>query len=214
MESLIHYGQCNPPTGATQDNRAMPNPKSARLAARQRTVISYLVDRFPLLPEEVKQRFPAMRVYEAETEVWRQRLQLKLGELTPEEVEDLVEEGDDFLKRSGGSMLGFLTLFADPTDPLHAVTKQYVDAATAALTQYVNENIVESDQKVFEFLAPTNPWPLPHGKGKSPGSCRVLVRLPSSTTLFETIGLVTDLDANTSQVEFGANYGGKAILTF
>ena len=34
---------------------------------------------------------------------------------------------DGFLSKDGDSMLGMLTLFADPTDPLHAATKQYVD---------------------------------------------------------------------------------------
>jgi hypothetical protein len=34
---------------------------------------------------------------------------------------------------SGGTMTGFLTLSADPTSNLHAVTKQYADAITAAI---------------------------------------------------------------------------------
>ena len=35
----------------------------------------------------------------------------------------------NWLKKTGDAMIaGFLTLFQDPTEPLHAVTKQYVDA--------------------------------------------------------------------------------------
>ena len=34
---------------------------------------------------------------------------------------------EDYLSISGGTLTGFLTLNADPTAPLHAVTKQYVD---------------------------------------------------------------------------------------
>jgi hypothetical protein len=38
------------------------------------------------------------------------------------------------LKKTGDTMIsGFLTLFQDPVDPLHAVTKQYVDNATAGV---------------------------------------------------------------------------------
>ena len=42
-------------------------------------------------------------------------------------VSKLVGEAD-FLKLSGGSLTDFLTLHADPTSALHAVTKQYADA--------------------------------------------------------------------------------------
>ena len=34
----------------------------------------------------------------------------------------------DYLIKTGGTLTGFLTLHADPTNVLHAVTKQYVDA--------------------------------------------------------------------------------------
>jgi hypothetical protein len=34
---------------------------------------------------------------------------------------------EGFLSKDGDAMLGMLTLFANPTDPLHAATKQYVD---------------------------------------------------------------------------------------
>lgn len=35
------------------------------------------------------------------------------------------------LPSTGGAMTGYLTLHADPTDSLHAATKQYVDNAIA-----------------------------------------------------------------------------------
>ena len=41
---------------------------------------------------------------------------------------------DGFLSKDGDAMLGMLTLFADPTDPLHAATKQYVDLFINAAT--------------------------------------------------------------------------------
>lgn len=40
---------------------------------------------------------------------------------------------NDFLLKAGGVMTGFLTLFGNPTQPLHAATKQYVDAAAAGV---------------------------------------------------------------------------------
>lgn len=38
-----------------------------------------------------------------------------------------------FLKLSGGSLTGFLTLHADPTNDMHAATKRYVDSVAAGL---------------------------------------------------------------------------------
>lgn len=40
---------------------------------------------------------------------------------------DNIEGGSTALPLTGGVMTGFITLHADPTQPLHAVTKQYVD---------------------------------------------------------------------------------------
>lgn len=40
---------------------------------------------------------------------------------------DDIEGGSTALPLTGGTMTGFITLHADPTQPLHAVTKQYVD---------------------------------------------------------------------------------------
>ena len=47
-------------------------------------------------------------------------------------VNKLVGEAD-FLKLSGGTLTGALTLNADPTSDLHAATKQYVDALASGL---------------------------------------------------------------------------------
>jgi len=45
----------------------------------------------------------------------------------------LVELGLGKVNRSGDTMTGFLTLHSDPTSPMHAVTKQYVDALVNGL---------------------------------------------------------------------------------
>jgi len=47
-------------------------------------------------------------------------------------VSKLVGEAD-FLKLSGGTLTNFLTLHANPTSALHAVTKQYADAMASGL---------------------------------------------------------------------------------
>jgi len=47
-------------------------------------------------------------------------------------VSKLVGEAN-FLKLSGGSLTNFLTLHADPTNALHAVTKQYADAISGGV---------------------------------------------------------------------------------
>lgn len=47
-------------------------------------------------------------------------------------VNKLVGE-QDFLKLSGGTLTGFLTLHANPTSPLHSATKQYVDNVASGL---------------------------------------------------------------------------------
>ena len=43
------------------------------------------------------------------------------------------------LPKSGGTMTGAITLQGDPTEPMHAATKQYVDAA---IEQYVEDAIL------------------------------------------------------------------------
>lgn len=50
---------------------------------------------------------------------------------------DNIEGGSTALPLTGGTMTGFITLHADPTQPLHAVTKQYVDNKfTASVKDY------------------------------------------------------------------------------
>ncbi len=41
-----------------------------------------------------------------------------------------------YLQLDGGTMSGFLTLFADPTSPLHSASKQYADALETAANAY------------------------------------------------------------------------------
>ena len=45
----------------------------------------------------------------------------------PSEWDNFATGAEGFLSKDGDTMLGFLTLDADPTDALHAATKQYVD---------------------------------------------------------------------------------------
>jgi hypothetical protein len=45
----------------------------------------------------------------------------------PPEWENFATGAEGFLSKDGDTMLGYLTLFADPTDALHAATKSYVD---------------------------------------------------------------------------------------
>ncbi|MCK5640921.1 MAG: hypothetical protein KAJ19_08995, partial [Gammaproteobacteria bacterium] len=45
----------------------------------------------------------------------------------------------NYLLKVGGVLTGFLTLHADPTNALHAVTKQYVDALDAVTTAHDHE---------------------------------------------------------------------------
>jgi phage-related tail fiber protein len=47
---------------------------------------------------------------------------------------DTVYTDGRYLMLSGGSMTNFLTLHADPSNPLHAATKQYVDLTAQGLT--------------------------------------------------------------------------------
>jgi hypothetical protein len=59
------------------------------------------------------------------------------GIITGANVQEALEQlsdaagGNTFVELAGDTMTGFLTLNADPTDPLHAATKQYVDASGA-----------------------------------------------------------------------------------
>jgi hypothetical protein len=48
-------------------------------------------------------------------------------------VKEVSDVADAALPKAGGTMTGAITLHADPTDPMHAVTKQYVDAAATGL---------------------------------------------------------------------------------
>ena len=45
----------------------------------------------------------------------------------PPEWSNFATGAEGFLSKDGDTMLGYLTLFADPTDTLHAATKSYVD---------------------------------------------------------------------------------------
>lgn len=50
----------------------------------------------------------------------------------------------DFVNVTGDTMTGFLTLNADPVNPLHAATKQYTDAKTLPAGGNVGEALVKN----------------------------------------------------------------------
>lgn len=57
-------------------------------------------------------------------------------------IDALTAKPRNWLKKTGDTMIsGFLTLFQDPTDPLHAVTKQYVDGLVGGGTSDVQDFI-------------------------------------------------------------------------
>ena len=105
-------------------------------------------------------------------------------------------------RETGGTMIGDLILAHDPVKPLEAATRQFVLAQ------------IGSEQRVFEFPSPTNPWPVPHNAGKYPTSVRILVQLPSLAYLVQFSAGVVDVDINHSQITFGGNYQGKAVVGF
>lgn len=52
------------------------------------------------------------------------------------------------LPKSGGTMTNFITLHADPTSAMHAVTKQYVDSAV----EEINTNADNLDKKFADYM--------------------------------------------------------------
>ncbi len=90
--------------------------------------------------------------------------------------------GGNFVRKSGDTMDGYLTLVADPTNALHAATKAYVDAATNAVSpaalglgsiaysnasEYVHVTqvgtIAASNAGDYVHVAYTNAWVLKSG---------------------------------------------------
>jgi hypothetical protein len=61
----------------------------------------------------------------------------------------------DFVLKAGDTMTGFLTLSADPVNPLHAATKQYVDAKFPP-PDTPGEALVANPAIVPEWGAPIN----------------------------------------------------------
>lgn len=55
-------------------------------------------------------------------------------------VDPLIRRIVPYLRKTGDTMLGFLTLNADPVNDLHAVTKQYVDDQVASLVPALDWN--------------------------------------------------------------------------
>jgi len=51
------------------------------------------------------------------------------------QIAALADDLSAYLLKSGGTMTGFLALYADPTAAAHAATKRYVDAAISAISE-------------------------------------------------------------------------------
>lgn len=62
--------------------------------------------------------------------------------------------GAGFVLKAGDTMTGFLTLSADPVQPLHAATKQYVDATALPLGGVAGQALVKDPVNVPAWGAP------------------------------------------------------------
>jgi hypothetical protein len=60
----------------------------------------------------------------------------------------------DFVLKAGDTMTGFLTLSADPVNPLHAATKQYVDGLALPLGGAPGEAFVKNAVNTPQWGAP------------------------------------------------------------
>lgn len=74
-------------------------------------------------------------------------------------VLSIATPGVDYLPMNGGTLTGDLILNGDPTNPLGAVTRQYVDSATSA-TFGPNISLPYSQLNFnWSYISPTNPTP-------------------------------------------------------
>jgi len=64
--------------------------------------------------------------------------------------------GVDYVDVAGDTMTGFLTLSADPVAPLHAATKQYVDARALPAGGLTGEALVKNAANVPQWAAPAD----------------------------------------------------------
>ena len=58
-------------------------------------------------------------------------------------AQDVDNKFNDYVPRLGTTMLGHLTLYSDPIDPLHAASKRYVDNSNTGLQTYCNNTFVK-----------------------------------------------------------------------
>jgi hypothetical protein len=65
-----------------------------------------------------------------------------------------VPPAGDFVEITGDTMTGFLTLNADPVQPLHAATRQYVDRTALPAGGAVGEALVKNATNVPAWGAP------------------------------------------------------------
>lgn len=113
------------------------------------------------------------------------------------QVTNLISDLSAKLNLSGGTMTGFLTLNADPTTNLEAVTKQYVDNSIASgpylkivnnLSDVANvitsaQNIGASNSYIYIFSNYILTAPLPRRIGVSLSASGQTLQLPDATTL-------------------------------
>lgn len=128
----------------------MSDSRIDRLATTRKSVTSFVVDRFPELNGNVAQ-------FNAETDVWRKRLQLRLSDLAPEQTLSSVSSSSTVtasgaLPLSGGVMTGPLLLNGDGRSPLSPVTLQQLEAAVTS----VGGAIQEITQVINSITNPTS----------------------------------------------------------
>jgi hypothetical protein len=142
----------------------------------------------------------------------------------------------NFVVKAGDTMTGFLFLSGDPTQPLHAATKQYVDgligggpflptaggtmlghivlpgnptlALQAAPKQYVDSAISDKGFTFTQVVAATT-WTVIHNKNTT--NLIAQVYIGNEQTIPDAL---TIIDSNTITVQFGAAVAGKVNIYF
>lgn len=125
-----------------------------------------------------------------------------------------------FLAKAGGTLTGFLTLNADPTSALHAVTKQYADAlvvggaspaseTTAGIAEIATQTETNTGTDDARMVTPLK---LANYSGLGGGSSRHLVTLGSDVVNATTS--YADVTGLSFSVSSGVTYRFEIIIIF
>lgn len=71
-----------------------------------------------------------------------------------------------FVRRSGDSMTGYLTLYADPEEDLHPATKVYVDTLVSEVRDEIPT--ITHQTSVYPFYQPSSNWLINHNLNRYP----------------------------------------------